>query len=319
MEQEIENEETRKNFLNERQKSTLRTMFDQLLLHDSEIPLAVAAWRARLTDNLVKVNLTKPACVKEDWELRRKEVKIFAEERANERCCLQIGNIWRAPWTYQSTAAQNELIPLRNHTNQVPTAEDTKMLPLMPAPLPPQSLLSPKKDANKPKSAGIRKISLKSAKIQAELAQTPQPQLLEVIAATEVKKAAKTSKEEKVVSKIVSDFRECLEEIAEEDRNAVMVDCDSGDEWETDEEKVLDAWLYDPAGPEAIERLPADFKFVSYMDRAKPTGPVSAADAAKVQEKPKPKAARVRREPTDLEEASSSSDEGLNWALPSRK
>ena len=269
-------------------------MFDQLL-HDSEIPLAVAAWRARLTDNIVKVNLAKPDRVKEDWELRRKEVNIFAKERANERCCLQISNIWRAPWTYQSTAAQNELIPLRNHTDQVPAAEGTKILPLMPAVVPPQSHLSPKKHADKPESAGIQKISLKSTRIQAELTQTLQPQLLEVIAAEEVKKAVKTS-EEKLVNKIVSDFRECLEEIAEEDRNAVMVDCDSGDEWETDEEKVLDAWLYEPAGPEATERLPADFKFVSYIERVKPTGLVCAAGTAKVQEKPKPKAVRVKRD-----------------------
>ncbi|OQV14051.1 hypothetical protein BV898_11716 [Hypsibius exemplaris] len=323
VERDDEDESIRKQFLDERRENTLRKLFDSFLLRSSEMPLAVAAWRARLTDNIVKQDNLLSDRVKEDWELRRKEVKIYLKERPNDRCTLQIRNIWRAPYTYQTTALHNDLIPLRS--NAIPPPIKTEEAAVIQAAV----TLSPKKDQDlgEPKSAGARRVSagaqrgsLKSARGRTTAGPStdhplssryhPEPECFKP-----ARKIEKMTKDESGTLKVLEDFNDCLNDITEEDKNAVEVVYDSGDEWETDDERVIDAWLYEPAGPEAIQKLPADFKFVSFKEHVKPTvvaphaGVAGTTTAAATAEKVKKPQRKVVDEAAGQEEPNSSSDE----------
>lgn len=110
LEEEMKEEEWRRDQLERRRANTLKTLYARLTAENSEVPLAVAGWRSRLTDMLVREDEGAKETWKEEWNLRKKEVKIFIKERPDERCKLAVRNIWRAPFEYQMEAQREELL-----------------------------------------------------------------------------------------------------------------------------------------------------------------------------------------------------------------
>ena len=171
----------------------------------------------------------------------------------------------------------------------------------------PPSTLSVKRDElNAPKSASTnRKISVRSAAKHRPLSPAgvdPSASKMNVEAQQKVVKIPPT-KEELAVMKVVTGLRTALADAWLDHHEKEESEHDSGDEWETEHEEVLDPWMYKPVNEEARQKLPKDFKIVSYKEPVQPEG------------LPKKKSKKPRGGGIGEEEPSSSSsdDEEHNW------
>ncbi|GAV01845.1 hypothetical protein RvY_12489 [Ramazzottius varieornatus] len=307
LEEEIKEEEWRRDQLERRRANTLTTLYARLSAENSEVPLAVAGWRSCLTDMLVREDEGAEETWKEEWNLRKKEVKIFIKERPDERCKLAVRNIWRAPFEYQMEAQREELLPLRGKKN-IQVSEDKAESSAQA----PSTLSGKRDDLNAPKSASTnRKISVRSAakhRTQTPTGADASASKINLEAQPKMVKIPPT-KEELAAMKVVTGLRTALGDAWLEHRKAEESEHDSGDEWETEHEEVLDPWMYKPVNEETRQKLPKDFKFVSYKEPVQPEGV------------PKTKSKKPRGEGIWEEEPSSSSDddEEINWnVVPNR-
>lgn len=253
-------EKLREVFLSERRENTLVKVYEKLVEQGGNLASAANGWKVRLTDNLMKQkNSSKYSKIYEEWELRRKELQVFRKERPDEICRLPVRNIWDNAYSYQWAAQQQDPVPLRLPRKGTSTidlkAEPAKeaLANTFPGPNePPKMVPTTGKFAGMTSLAPIPEFPI-TVQNSSELRRTA--------SATKVTPHKVAIEENSFIEKVVSTVRECLAGIQKRDDEQKRC---SSDEWETDEEILVDSWMYEPAGPETATKLPPGFKFVSF-------------------------------------------------------